>query len=127
MARHLSAIQARTRLSLGKSIGQFLARQDEADYALIKWLSISQNGSEKTYSIYYCEVIDEGPENSLDLVELTPADPDESPVVDEFGTIEEALAFAAATYGALPHKYVTESMVNDEYADYLRGLGIEGK
>jgi hypothetical protein len=72
-------------------------------------------------------VIDEGPENSLDLVELTPADPDESPVVDEFGTIEEALAFAAATYGALPHKYVTESMVNEEYADYLKGLGIEGK
>ena len=99
----------------------------KTDYALIKWLTISQGGDEKAYSIYYCEVIDEGPENSLDLVELTPADPDDSPVVDEFGTTEEALAFAAATYGALPHKYVTESMVNDEYADYLKGLGIEEK
>ena len=125
MARHLSEMQAHTRLSLGKSIGQFLSRQDEANYALIKWLTISQGGDEKAYSIYYCEVIDEGSENSLDLVELTPADPDDSPVVDEFGTIEEALSFAAATYGALPHKYVTESMVNDEYADYLKGLGIE--
>jgi hypothetical protein len=57
-------------------------------------------------------------------VELTPADPNDSPVVNEFDTIEEALAFAAATYGALPHKYVTESLVNDEYANYLGELGI---
>lgn len=126
MARHLSEVQARTRLSLGKSIGQFLSRQDEADYAIIKWLTIDQ-GDEKAYSIYYSEVIDEGPENYLDLVELTPADPDDSPVVEDFDTIEEALAFAATAYGALPHKYVTESMVNDEYADYLHERGIEGK
>jgi hypothetical protein len=126
MARHLSQVQARTRLSLGKSIGQFLSRQAEADYAIIKWLTIDQ-GDEKAYSIYYSEVIDEGPENYLDLVELTPADPDDFPVVDEFDTIEAALAFAAAAYGALPDRYVAESMVNDEYADYLRGLGIEGK
>jgi hypothetical protein len=124
MARHLSEIQARTRLSLGKSIGQFLSRQDEADYAIIKWLTVNHGGDEKAYSIYYCEVIDEGPENSLDLVELTPVDPDESPVVNEFDTIEEALAFAVATYGALSHKYVTEGLVNDEYADYLGELGI---
>jgi hypothetical protein len=126
MARHLSEIQTHTRLSLGKSIGQFLSRQDEDDYAVIKWLTIDQ-GDEKAYSIYYSEVIDEGPENYLDLVELTPADPDNSPVVDEFDTIEEALAFATTAYGALPDKYVAESMVNDEYADYLRGLGIEGQ
>jgi hypothetical protein len=126
MARHLSEIQTHTRLSLGKSIGQFLSRQDEDDYAVIKWLTIDQ-GDEKAYSIYYSEVIDEGPENYLDLVELTPVDPDNSPVVDEFDTIEEALAFAATAYGALPDKYVAESMVNDEYADYLRGLGIEGQ
>jgi hypothetical protein len=54
------------------------------------------------------------------LVELTPVDPDDSPVVDEFDTIEEALVHATVAYGASPHKYVTEGMVNDEYADYLR-------
>lgn len=126
MARHLSEVQTRTRLNLGKSIGQFLSRQDEADYAIIKWLTIGP-GEEKPYGVYYSEVIDEGPENSCDLVELTPADPDDSPVVDEFDTIEEALVFAATTYGALPDKYVTENMVDDEYADYLRERGIEGK
>jgi hypothetical protein len=47
MARHLSEIQARTRLSLGKSIGQFLSRQDEADYAIIKWLTVNHGGDEK--------------------------------------------------------------------------------
>jgi hypothetical protein len=120
MARYLSQPELLARLGMGKSIAQFLSRQDEADYALIKWLTISKGGDEKAYSSYYNEVIDEGPENILDLVELTPADPDESPVVEEFDTIEEALAHAIATYGALPDKYVAESMVGEEYADYLR-------
>ena len=120
MARHLSEVQARARLSLGKSIVQFLSRQEEGNYALIKWLTISQGGDEKAYSIYYSEVLDEDPENVLDLVELTPADPDNSPVVSEFDSPEETLAFAALTYNALPDRYVTEGLINDEYADYLR-------
>ncbi len=109
---------------MGKSIAQFLSRQDEVDYALIKWLTINKGGDEKAYSSYYNEVTNGGPENILDLVELTPADPDESPVVEEFDTIEEALAHAAATYGALPDKYVAESMVGEEYADYLRNARL---
>jgi len=126
MARYLSQAQLVARLSLGKSIGQFLSSQDEAGYAIIGWLTITK-GDEKAYSSYYCEIIDEGPENSVDLVELTPADPDNSPVVEEFDTIEDTLAYAAMAYNALPHKYVTESMVNDEYADYLLARGIEGE
>jgi hypothetical protein len=120
MARYLSQPELLARLNMGKSIAQFLSRQDEADYALIKWLTINKSGDEKAYASYYNEVIDEGPENILDLVELTPADPDDSPLIEEFDTIEEALAHAAATYGALPDKYLAESMVGDEYADYLR-------
>ncbi|RZK37933.1 MAG: hypothetical protein EOO57_04780 [Hymenobacter sp.] len=127
MARHLSEIQARTRLSLGKSIGQFLSRQDEVDYVIIKWLAISQGGDEKAYSLYYSEVIDEGSEGIIDLVELIPFDPDNSPVIEEFDTIEEALHFATVAYGALLHRYVTESMVSDEYADYLQGLARRGQ
>jgi hypothetical protein len=120
MARYLSQPELLARLNVGKPIAQFLSRQDEAGYALIKWLTISKESDESACSIYYSEVIDEGPENILDLVELTPADPDDSPVIEEFDTIEEALAHATATYGALPHKYVIESMLGDEYADYLR-------
>ncbi|RZK33606.1 MAG: hypothetical protein EOO57_12840 [Hymenobacter sp.] len=127
MSRYIAEVQVRARLSLGKSVGQFLSREDAMDYAIIKWLTIYKGGDEKEYSLYYNEVIDEGPENFLDLVELTPVDPDDSPVVEEFDSIEEVITFAANTYGALPHKYVTEGMLNDEYADYLRALGIEGK
>jgi hypothetical protein len=127
MARHLSEAQVKARLSLGKSVGQFLARENAADYAIIEWLTMYKGGDEKEYSLYYSEVIDEGPENFLDLVELAPVESDDSPVVKEFDSIEEVLAFATKTYGALQHKYVAESMINDEYADYLRQLGIEGQ
>jgi hypothetical protein len=127
MARYLLEIQVRARLSLGKSVGQFLSREDAPDSAVIKWLTIYKGGNEKEYSLYYNEVLEEGPENFLDLVELTPVDPDYSPIVEEFDSVEEVVAFATNTYGASPHKYVTESMVTDEYADYLRGLGMKGK
>ena len=77
MSRYLSEVQVRARINLGKPIGQFLSRQDAADYAIIKWLTIYSGGKEKLYSLYYSGVIDEGPENFLDLVELTPVDPDD--------------------------------------------------
>jgi hypothetical protein len=127
MARYLLEIQVRARLNLGKSVGQFLSREDAPDSAIIKWLTIYKGGDEKKYSLYYNEVLEEGPENFLDLVELTPVDPDYSPIVEEFDSVEEVVAFATNTYGASPHKYVAESMVTDEYADYLRGLGVKGK
>ncbi|TVT40558.1 hypothetical protein FNT36_13870 [Hymenobacter setariae] len=127
MTRYLSEAQLTARLNLGKAVGQFLSRQDLTDYAVIKWLTIYKGGEEKEYSLYYNEVIDEGPENFLDLVELTPVDPDDYPVIEEFNSVEEVLVFAARKYGTSLHKYVTDSMVNDEYADYLRGIGIIGK
>jgi hypothetical protein len=118
MSQQLLEVQAKTRLSLGKSIAQFLSRQEEADYAILRWLTINKGGEYKSYSIYYTEAIEE--EDSLDMVELTPVDPDDSPVISEFDTMEEALAFAAATYGASPHNYVAESMISEQYTSYLK-------
>jgi hypothetical protein len=120
MTQQLLEVQAKTRLSLGKSIAQFLSRQDEADYAVLKWLTISKGGDYKSYSIYYSEVIEEEEGGLLDIVELTPVDPDDSPIINEFDAIEEALDFATATYGASRHKYVAESMVSEQYTSYLK-------
>lgn len=120
MARHLLEVQVRARLSLGKPIAQFLSAQQEADYTVVKWLSISGGGDQKEYSVYYNEVIGEDDENELDIVEFTPLDPDECPYITEFDTIAAALAFATVTYGASPHQYVAESMIGEEYAHYLK-------
>ncbi len=120
MAKHLLEIQAKTRLSLGKSIAQFLGCQIEKDYTVLKWLTISKGGNNKAYSIYYSEVFGDEDDSELDIVELTPVNPDEDACITEFGTIEEALTFAAATYGALAQKYVAESMINEEYTSYLK-------
>lgn len=126
MARHLLEVQAKTRLSLGKSIAQFLSAQQEADYTILKWLSISKGGDEKEYSVYYSEVIGEDDENELDIVEFTPLDPDEYPYITEFDTVEEALAFATTAYGASVHEYVAESMIGEEYAHYLKARRGKG-
>jgi hypothetical protein len=120
MPQQLLAVQAKTRLSLGKSISQFLSRQNEADYAILKWLTINKGGDCKAYSLYYSEVLEEEPEGSLNIVELTPVDPDNSPAINEFDTMEEALEFATVTYGASPQKYVAESMIDEQYASYLK-------
>lgn len=109
-----------TRLSLGRSVAQFLSAQSEADYTVLKWLSISKGGEEKAYSIYYSEVLSDEEESGLDLMALAPVDYDNDPVITEFNTIEEALVFAAETYGALAHKYVAESAINEEYISYLK-------
>lgn len=118
MARQLLEVQVKTWLSLGKSIAQFLTAQHEVDYTILKWLTISKGGDEKEYSIYYNEVFAE--EDEFDLVDFVPVDPDDAPHTAEFDTIEEALEFARASYNASPHKYVSESMISEEYVSYLQ-------
>jgi len=122
MARHLTEIQAKVRLNLGKSVAQFLSYKDEAEYTILKWITIDRGGDEKPYSVNYHEVFDEGSENDLNIHEFSEVDPAELPfgIIDEFDTADEALEFAAESYQASTQKYVTESMINEEYADYLR-------
>ena len=82
---------------------------------------MSKGGQEKAYSLCYSEVLSDEEGYGLDLVDLTPVDYDNDPVITEFDTIEEILAFATETYGASVHKYVVESMINEEYRAYLAG------
>lgn len=121
MARYLLTIQAKTYLDLGKSIAQFLSYQDEADYIILKWLTIDK-GDEKAYSVTYHEVFDEEDEQNFDIGGFLALDPTELPfgVLTEFDTVDEALRFAEQAYGALAHRYVTESMIDEEYAAYLK-------
>jgi|GEM_PF-2240472 len=124
MARHLLEVQAITRLSLGKSVAQFLGYQHESAYTILRWLTIDI-GDEKAYAVAYHEVFDEGSENECDIGEFSRLDPENLPygVVDEFDAAEEAMAFAAETYGASAQKYVAESMIDEEYATYLKERG----
>ncbi|TGE09437.1 hypothetical protein [Hymenobacter fodinae] len=122
MGRYLVSTQAKTRLSLGKPIAQFLLPK-EGDEVILRWVSID-SGEEKAYCVAYHEVFDEGEEDFTDIVEFTTALDENGEEVDsittEFDTIEEALTFANTEYGALADKYVAESMIGSEYADYLK-------
>jgi hypothetical protein len=51
MARYSAEEQAKTRLSLGKSIAQFLSCQQQVDYTIVRWLPTNKVGDYQAYSI----------------------------------------------------------------------------
>lgn len=122
MALYLNELEIIARLSIGKSVAQFLSAQKAEDYTILKWFTIGE-GEEKPYSLYYHEVFDEGDEHNLNLFDFSPLDPEDLPfgLISEFETIEEVLIFAENEYYASPIKYVPENMINEEYAKYLKG------
>jgi hypothetical protein len=116
MVRHLLKNQAKTRLSLGKSIAQF-----EPDYTILRWITVYK-GDDKAYAVACHEVFDEGNEDELDIREFSHVDSENLPyrVIHQFDSVEEALVFAATTYDASAQSYVIESMLDEEYSSYLR-------
>ncbi|MEU6277195.1 hypothetical protein ABZ871_33080 [Streptomyces populi] len=77
------------------------------------------------YEVYVHTVEDVGHERFFDLVEFPPLDVDEDD--EEFGRLvataddpSTALAAAEQVTGALRERWVNESLVQDEYGDFVR-------
>lgn len=128
MTPYLLEIQAKTRVSLGKSIAQILSAHGPSTYPVLRWLSMDQ-GEEKAVALLYHEVEDEGEEGYFDPTDFTPLEEEEPyGLQTEFDTVEQAFAFAAQTYGASAEHYVPESRLEEEYARYFyrrTGLNTE--
>lgn len=119
MVQYLKDDQIRARLRLGKSVEQWLGVVQEADYTILKWLSIDME-SDESFSVAYFESFDEGNEDFLDIYAFSLADPDEpSGLIHTFYSIADALEFAAVTYKASPNKYISAGMIQEEYRDYI--------
>jgi hypothetical protein len=116
--KYLLPEQLKTHLSLGKPIEQWLSHQKHDDYTILKWLRVDKekNG---TYSVSYTECFDEEDSNFLDIYKFASLDPDEPFIINSFGTINEALTFAADNYQASEGKFVSAGMIQEEYKDYL--------
>lgn len=120
MNRYLHEQEARARLSLGKSIAQFLGYEVTPNYTVLKWLTLGR-GDDNAFVVCYHETEDEGDENYLDIFSFAELDEDEPyGVTTEFDTVEDVLSFARSSYEASDQRYVVESVLQDEYADYLR-------
>ncbi|WP_147430562.1 hypothetical protein [Sphingobacterium puteale] len=111
MAEYLMDEQIRARLRLGKSVEQWLGVVQEADYTILRWLSIDKE-SDESYSVVYFESFDEGNKDFLDIYAFSLVDPDEPfGVIHTFSSVADALEFAEATYKASPHKYTAAGMI----------------
>jgi len=117
---YLNASELTARIRLGKAVEQWLSYEREADYSFIKWLTV--NGNSKQFTVTYLESFDEGDSDFQDVYEFSVLDPEDAPygIINEFDSIEDALAFAVEAYGAATDKFVAGGMIQQEYANHLR-------
>ncbi len=116
--RHLTDSYIRTALNRGKTVEQFLGGGMLGDVRTIRYVALSQDGHR--FSLTFYEHIDEGSESFLDLYAFSYASPEDDPPRHSFDTIEEALNYSEATYGAVATRWANQFVIQDDYADYLR-------
>jgi hypothetical protein len=117
MSFYLTKPELLARIRLGKEVAQWLGHVDEADYTIIKWLTIGKTSNQ--FSIFYQESFDDGDEYFGDIVEFTLVDPDAEEEIF-FDSAEDAVNFAIEQRGACIDKFVASSMINEEYARYAK-------
>ncbi|PTS93380.1 hypothetical protein DBR11_25390 [Pedobacter sp. HMWF019] len=117
--KYLDIEQLKTNLSLGKTVEQWLGHKHEEDYTVLKWLSIKKERNAE-FNVAYIESFDEGSDDFIDIYEFSTLDPDELlGVINTFSTKDEALDFSVNEYGASMGKFVSQGMIQEEYALYL--------
>jgi hypothetical protein len=108
-------------LSAGRRVEQFLKPRREQDETIIRWLDLSMRHASYVITLY--EVCDDGGPDYLDVYSFGEAVPDADPAQHSFPSLDSALAFAASTYDAPRNNYVSQGLIQDEYAAYLVKTG----
>ncbi|MFF4113664.1 hypothetical protein ACFY0P_09250 [Streptomyces sp. NPDC001714] len=110
-------------LKRGRPVEQFLGPIGAPGRPGVTYVEVRP--AKASYEVYVHTVEDVGHDKFFDLVEFPPFDADADE--EEFGrliaTTEDpsaALTAAQEATGAVPGKWVNESMVQDEYADFVR-------
>ncbi|KQR67235.1 hypothetical protein [Pedobacter sp. Leaf176] len=121
--KYLSIDQLKANLRLGKGIEQWLGHEVKDGYVVLKWIRIEKE-SPIEYTVGYIECFDEGGKDFVDIYEFSLLDPDfPFGIVNSFPSIEDAIDFSVKQYGASIEKFVSESMIQDEYINYLAQTG----
>lgn len=119
MAFYLSPQELIARVHLGKQDEQWLSYFNEADYTVIKWISVAEEDGQ--FGVTYFESFDEGDEDFHDVHEFSVIDPKDEPygTTHLFDSVEAAVAFATESYGASADRFVASGMIGKEYKKYL--------
>lgn len=119
MTRYLITPFIESAVHRGASVMQFLGGFLAGDEPALRYVELRPG--EDGVEVWVHEVFDAGSETYADVggFGAVDEDADEPAVVAE--TIAEALAIAHERFGAVPDRWVNESMIDDEYLDYRRG------
>jgi hypothetical protein len=107
----------------GALVGQFLGGYADGEQRGLRVLTVQPD--EQAYCLYVHDIMDIGDSDFCDLAEFPPwAQPAESDESGEATVCSAApdvlLSFAEEQLGADPGRWVNGSMLDEEYADYVR-------
>ena len=119
MVLYLSHQELIARVHVGKEAEQWLSCFNEADYTVIRWISVAKE--EGQFGVTYFESFNEGDENFHDVHEFSVIDPENEPygITHLFDSVEAVVAFAVENYDASAEKFVASGMIYQEYAKHL--------
>ena len=119
--RYLQGMHLDYAISAGKTVEQFLGAFERDGDQAIRYLTIRKQG--ERFWLHNHEVYDEGSEDYLDLYAFEYLEMPEDrfePFPTEFNTMEDALRYASAEFGADSRRWVNKGVVQDEYSDFIR-------
>lgn len=117
--RYLTRQEIDVTLRRGKGVAQICRSYTHEGQPAIQYIVIYLRSAE--VELWMLERYDDGNKDFADIVEFGEIDPDNSPVISKFSTVEEAIGFAVATYDARGDRFLNESMLGDAYLEF-RGL-----
>ena len=118
MSRHLTEYFIEQALNRGKGVGQFLGSFEHNGEKAIRYLLIYAN--EKEFRLLVQESYDEGSQDFCDIGEFTSIHGDDETPQHTFPSLEQTLDFATQNYGSSSERWVNESVIDDEYADFIQ-------
>jgi hypothetical protein len=108
-------------LSARRRVEQFLPPRSEGGVTILRWLDLSCEDDSYILSLH--EVFDDGSPDYVDVYSFEQVAPDEAPARHSFPSLSQALEFAASTFAAPKNNYVSQGLIQDEYAAYLLKSG----
>jgi hypothetical protein len=117
--RYLTELEVTSTLRRGSGIAQFLPGASGS--GTFAWLAMSGSGVSRTLRLH--QVVDDGRDDFLDVWEFSPVDEKEylgeGRVLDISKSTEDLL-ITASTAGAVPDRWLNESMIQGMYAERRR-------
>jgi hypothetical protein len=122
--RYLTPADLRQWLENGRAVEQWLDTRIDGSDRLIKWLRIHKD-RRGGYEVTRFEVYDQGNESFIDIYEFSSYEPDEPfGSSQKFEDWEQALEYAVTEGGANPNRFVSDGVIQNEYADFIKLSGV---